>query len=209
MSRSESLARPPILSYTQNAEDVVLSRAFADQEFGFSVDISACRPVEDSVTLHCYERGWLGTNVEPDRELHGLFLEAAHATSNCAPPLGGPRGRLAFHPMGPPSDGPTRPWQSRRDLDFSPLCRPAERVPAMLLSDFIDCHGPDEGEIDFLKTDVEGWEAGVIASGDWTRRSRPVSITDAVGDKGNPTYEAWEPDLLGAGYPFALLNGLN
>jgi hypothetical protein len=36
----------------------------------------------------------------------------------------------------------------------------------MLLGDFIDCHGPDEGEIDFLKTDVEGWEAGVIASGD-------------------------------------------
>jgi Methyltransferase FkbM domain len=36
--------------------------------------------------------------------------------------------------------------------------------------DVIDCHGPDEGEIDFLKTDVEGWEAGVIASGDWTRR---------------------------------------
>jgi hypothetical protein len=79
----------------------------------------------------------------------------------------------------------------------------------MLLSDFIDCHGPDEGEIDFLKTDVEGWEAGVIASGDWTRRWRRVSITDAVGDKGNPTYEAWEPDLLGAGYLFALLNGLN
>jgi hypothetical protein len=44
MSRNESLARPPILSYTQNAEDVVLSRAFADQEFGFSVDISASVP---------------------------------------------------------------------------------------------------------------------------------------------------------------------
>jgi hypothetical protein len=42
--RSESLARPPILSSAQNPEDVVLSRAFADQEFGFYA--------EDSVTLH-------------------------------------------------------------------------------------------------------------------------------------------------------------
>ena len=57
ISRSESLARPPILSYAQNAEDVVLSRAFSDQEFGFYVDIGACHPVEDSVTLHIYERG--------------------------------------------------------------------------------------------------------------------------------------------------------
>jgi hypothetical protein len=51
MSRSESFAR---LSYTQNAEDVVMSRTFADQEFGFSVDISACHPVEEGVTLHFY-----------------------------------------------------------------------------------------------------------------------------------------------------------
>jgi uncharacterized membrane protein len=70
------LARPPILSYAQNGEDVVLSRAFADQEFGFYVDVGACHPVEDSVTLHFYERGWQGVNVEPDRELHALFLEA-------------------------------------------------------------------------------------------------------------------------------------
>jgi hypothetical protein len=116
--------------YTQNAEDVVLSRVFADQEFGFSVDISACHPVEDSVTLHFYERGWHGVNVEPDRELHALFLEAARATSICAPPLGGPRGRLAFHPTGPPSDGPARPWHSRRDLGFSPLRWPAGRMCA-------------------------------------------------------------------------------
>ena len=83
------MARPPILSYAQNAEDVVLSRVFAAQEFGFYVDIGARHSVEDSVTLHFYERGWHGVNVEPARELHALFLEAARATPICAPPLGG------------------------------------------------------------------------------------------------------------------------
>jgi uncharacterized membrane protein len=79
------LARPPILSYAQNAEDVVLSRAFADQEFGLYVDIGAYHPVEDSVTLHFYERGWRGVNVEPDRELHALFVEARPRDTNlCA-----------------------------------------------------------------------------------------------------------------------------
>jgi hypothetical protein len=31
--------------------------------------------------------------------------------------------------------------------------------------DVIDCHGPDEGEIDFLKTDVEGWEPDLLGAG--------------------------------------------
>jgi hypothetical protein len=53
----------------------------------------------------------------------------------------------------------------------------------MLLSDVIDCHGPDEGEIDFLKIDVEGWEAGVFVSGDWTRHRPRVLVIEAVDDK--------------------------
>ena len=199
------MARPPILSYAQNGEDVVLSRAFADQEFGFYVDIGACHPVEDSVTLHFYERGWHGVNVEPDRELHALFLEARPRDTNLCAAVGRPRGRVAFHPTG------TRGHGTLDATLASARCagRPAERVPAMLLSDVIDCHGPDEGEIDFLKIDVEGWEAGVIASGDWTRHRPRVLVIEAVDHKGNPTYEAWEPDLLGAGYRFAMFDGLN
>jgi FkbM family methyltransferase len=179
ISRSESLARPPILSYAQNGEDVVLSRAFADQEFGFYVDIGACHPVEDSVTLHFYERGWHGVNVEPDRELHALFLEARPRDTNLCAAVGRPRGRVAFHPTA------TRGHGTLDATLASTRCagRPAERVPAMLLSDVIDCHGPDEGEIDFLKIDVEGWEAGVIASGDWTRHRPRMLLIGAVDDK--------------------------
>jgi hypothetical protein len=79
---------------------VVLSRAFSDQDFGFYVYIGACHPVEDSVTLHFYERGWHGVNVEPDRELHALFLEARPRDSNLCAAVGRLRERVAFHPTG-------------------------------------------------------------------------------------------------------------
>ena len=91
------MARPPILSYAQNAEDVVLSRVFAAQEFGFYVDIGARHSVEDSVTLHFYERGWHGVNVEPDRGLHTLFLRDRRRGTNLSAVVGRPRGRVAFH----------------------------------------------------------------------------------------------------------------
>jgi FkbM family methyltransferase len=199
------LARPLILSYAQNGEDVVLSRAFADQEFGFYVDIGACHPVEDSVTLRFYERGWHGVNVEPDQELYAAFTQARPRDANLCCAIGRTRGRIEFHPTDTRGHG---------TLDGALASghsagRPAVRVPTILLSDVIDCHGPDGGQIDFLKVDVEGWEAEVIASGDWARHRPRVLVIEAVDDKGEPTYEAWEPALLGAGYRFAMFDGLN
>jgi len=44
----------------------------------------------------------------------------------------------------------------------------------------------DDGEIDFLKIDVEGWEAEVIASGDWIRHRPRVLVIEAVTTAANP-----------------------
>ena len=49
-----------MISYAQNAEDVVLMRAFADVEKGFYVDVGAWDPVADSVTKAFYDIGWSG-----------------------------------------------------------------------------------------------------------------------------------------------------
>jgi len=53
------------ISYAQNCEDVILSRALKGVEKGFYVDVGAMDPVFDSVTKAFYERGWRGINIEP------------------------------------------------------------------------------------------------------------------------------------------------
>ena len=203
--RSKSLAPQIMQSYAQNGEDVVLGRVFADQKLGFYVDIGACHPVEDSVTLHFYERGWHGVNVEPDHDLHAVLQHDRPRDTNLLAAIGKARGRVAFHPTGTRGHGTLDPaLASDRSLG-----RAAKRVPTFLLSDVIDCYGPDDGQIDFLKIDVEGWEAEVIASGDWARHRPRVLVIEAVDDKGHPTHQAWEPTLLGADYRFAMFDGLN
>ncbi len=192
-------------SYAQNGEDVVLRRAFADQATGFYIDIGACHPVEDSVTLYFYERGWHGVNVEPDQALHAEFLPSRPRDINLCTAVAQSRGRAAFHPTGTRGHGTLDAELASARSDG----RPAERVPTLPLSDVIDCHGPDTGDIDFLKIDVEGLEAAVIASGDWTRHRPRVLVIEAVDDEGRPTHEAWEPALLEARYIFALFDGLN
>jgi FkbM family methyltransferase len=194
-----------MLSYAQNGEDVVLARVFDGQQFGFYIDIGACHPVEDSVTLHFHERGWRGLNVEPDRELHEALLKARPGDVNLRAAVGRTRGQVAYHPTGTRGHGTLDAvLASGRSVG-----RPVEHVPTMPLSDVIDCYGPNGGEIDFLKIDVEAWEADVIASADWTRHRPRVVVIEAVDHEGRANHDAWEPGLLDAGYQFALFDGLN
>jgi hypothetical protein len=66
------------------------------------------------------------------------------------------------------------------------------------------------GEIDFLKIDVEGGEADVLAGGDWRRHRPKVIVIEAVlPGSGAPAWSAWEPFLLAQGYRFALFDTLN
>lgn len=54
-----------MISYGQNAEDVLLRRALGDAPGGFFIDAGANDPVFDSVTKHVSLHGWTGINIEP------------------------------------------------------------------------------------------------------------------------------------------------
>jgi hypothetical protein len=64
--------------------------------------------------------------------------------------------------------------------------------------------------IDFLKIDVEGAEADVLAGMDF-RRFRPrVVVLEAISPGGlQEASAAWEPDFLAKGYAFAFFDRLN
>jgi hypothetical protein len=81
-------------------------------------------------------------------------------------------------------------------------------VDQISLERIFDEYAPDTG-VDFLKIDVEGWEARVLESASWTRTRPKVIVVEAVDPGGIPTHEEWEPRLLAAGYRLALFDGLN
>ena len=51
--------------YSQNFEDVILDRCFADINNGYYIDVGAQHEEYDSVTKYFYEKGWSGINIEP------------------------------------------------------------------------------------------------------------------------------------------------
>ncbi|MGV9366661.1 FkbM family methyltransferase [Amycolatopsis sp. NPDC003731] len=197
-----------MISYAQNAEDVVLARVFAGQATGRYVDLGAGDPVVASVTKHFYDLGWRGINVEPipakARELRSARPE--DLTLQVA--VGAAPGVAKLHVV-------EDEWGwSTLDDDLAVHYRDDRRwevgaveVELTTLAALLDAH---PGPVDFLKIDVEGAERAVIEGADWTRHRPRVLVVEAT-EPGSPkpTHEQWEPMLLDAGYRCALFDGLN
>ena len=84
------------------------------------------------------------------------------------------------------------------------------------LNSILEENAPEQ--ISFLKIDVEGSEADVLASIDLSRWRPRVILLEATLPCGRPDWDhpenhgvwnKWEPDLLKAGYTFAHFDGLN
>ena len=198
----------PIVSYSQNAEDVRLCRVFGAIEDGFYVDVGAADPSLGSVTRLFYDRGWCGVNVEPSPAFEALSA-ARQRDINLRVAVG-------------ESDGLAQFFLTYPDLGMSTVDPAAhahvsekiERVEEITVTqrrlESILREQAAGRTIHFLKVDVEGMERDVLASSDWDVFRPIVVVVEAVAAwSTSPTFEAWEPLLLGAGYEFAAFDGIN
>jgi FkbM family methyltransferase len=192
-----------MVSYAQNAEDVVLRRVFADVERGFYVDVGASHPVADSVTLHFYESGWSGVNIEPDPSDFAALSQARPRDVNINAAVGTGPGPVTFYPSYTRGHGTLVAPGAGQSVETRPIV-----VPQVSLDRVFADHAPAAG-VDFLKIDVEGWETEVVGATDWHAVRPRVVLVEAVDKAGTPTHEAWEPALLTASYRFGLFDGLN
>ncbi|EGP07023.1 FkbM family methyltransferase [Bradyrhizobiaceae bacterium SG-6C] len=200
----------PMISYAQNAEDVILNRVFAGQRTGFYIDVGAWDPDIDSVTKHFYLSGWRGINIEPTDLYHARLIERRPADINLKVAIGPHPGRARFVQHGDSglsglAETTERLTSFNAISDFNTRQIEVEVTP---LSEITSRYAPPD--VDFLKIDVEGGERGVIESAEW-RAFRPrVVIVESVKPITNqPAWFDWEGLLLDAGYCFALFDGLN
>jgi len=198
----------PIISYSQNAEDIRLWRVFRTIENGFYVDIGAADPYVDSVTHLFYEHGWSGINVEPSPCFEAIS-EARKRDVNLRIAIGESEGSVPFFL--------TYPYLGMSTVDPSVhahVPKAIERIeeiaiPQRCLVSILQEHAADR-TIHFLKVDVEGAELQVLASSDWASFRPIVVIAEAVEScSTSPTHENWESVLLEAGYRFAAFDGIN
>ncbi len=200
------------VSYAQNLEDVMLWRALREEapEGGRYIDVGAADPTALSVTRAFYDRGWCGVNVEP-------LPDAAAALRRARPGDVVVEAAVAAEPGIRPFYRVVHQAQtglSTFDLD---VARRHERagarveqieVPVTTLAAL--CREHAAGPVQFLKIDVEGAEAEVLAGADFAA-CRPwivvVEVTEPL--ESGAANLPWEAGLLAAGYRPVWFDGLN
>lgn len=196
-----------LISYAQNFEDVMLWRALGKIPHGFYIDVGANDPTGDSVTKLFYDEGWTGINIEPlPSHFEELRRERPRDINiNCA--VGSTNGTVDLWDCGVLGWATAAPavishyeLQGRHGI--------YRKAQLTTLNDV--CEKYVDGEIHFLKIDVEGLEKSVLEGID-LKRFRPwIVVVEATmpgsDEEGVPL---WEPLLLTQGYNFAYADGIN
>ena len=194
-------------SYAQLQEDVILFRALGRIRIGFYVDVGACDPDHLSVTKAFYDLGWHGINIEPVPGRAERLAALRPRDINLALAASDRVGKVVLHELERSGLSTVVDHFAARG-EGRGFVRKSYTVPTDTLEHVLERHAPTA--IHFLKVDVEGAEASVLAGANFTRH-RPwivlVEANEPLSD--TPSYAQWEPRLLSAGYSFTMTDGLN
>jgi FkbM family methyltransferase len=195
------------ISYAQNFEDIMLWRALKHVENGFYIDVGANDPVADSVTNAFYSHGWCGINIEPLSSYHAALQRERPRDISLRCAAGAICGEIELW------DCEIRGWAT---ADKSVIAYHEEnghigsfqKVPILPLSEI--CNVNVEGEIHFLKIDVEGFEKSVIEGMDFSRFRPWILVIEATRPNSvEEVYGEWEDIVLSNNYLLAYTDGLN
>lgn len=193
------------VSHAQNFEDVLLWRALRNVENGSYLDIGAQDPVQDSVSLAFYERGWRGIHVEPTPTYAAKLRDARPDETVIQAAVSASSGPIEFHEFADTglSTGKADIAAMHEEQGFRVR---KSLVPTVRLDDLLQ----RAGELHWLKIDVEGMEGEVLAS--WgTHPARPwVLVVEAT----TPLHQEqtdglWRHHLVDRGYADVHFDGLS
>jgi FkbM family methyltransferase len=203
------------ISWAEQWEDVRLWRVLRDRSPGFYVDVGAMDPSEDSVTRAFYDRGWSGLNVEANPFYVKRLIDARPRDRIEGVAAGRERGTATLHVVRSAEGGETGLTTLEDEVAAGHAGEGSEvveiEVDVVPLSELLEGEeGAEPGRFHFLKVDVEGHEAEVLAGAD-LRRFHPlvVSIEARAPRRAVDTYLESETILVDAGYVFAADDGLN
>jgi len=177
----------PLHSYSQDGEDMLLRPLlmesvpnYVDYK-GFFVDIGAHHPFRFSNTMHFYELGWHGINVEPTPAAIALFNQYRSNDINLNVGIGAEQTRQTLYCFNDSAfNSFDQITSENRDQDDGPVhITETVEVDIYPLAQILDEHLPAGTTIDFMSVDVAGLDVKVLQSNNWAKyRPKFVLVED-------------------------------
>lgn len=168
--------------FSQEGEDILLSRLFSGQRKGFYVDVGAHHPERFSNTLWAYRRGWSGINIDASTTAVQALKKHRPRDVNLQLAVSDQTGSMELFEFQEPALNTVQ--SKRRDFieEFTEFSATSTIVKTATLAQILEQHlHPANTTIDFMSIDVEGNEAAVLASNDWGRFHPRVVVLEVLG----------------------------
>jgi FkbM family methyltransferase len=163
-------------SFSQEGEDLILSRIFDNKTNGFYVDVGAHHPKRFSNTYIFYKLGWRGINIEPNPEAYKLFMKYRSGDTNLNCGVAQNFGSLNYYMF---DESALNTFDSKilhsRIKNTSYKHTKTVTLEVLPLSEIFQLNLPKYKQIDFLTVDAEGFDLEVLKSNDW-HAYRPVCV---------------------------------
>lgn len=195
------------ICFGQNFEDVVLWRAFAGLTAGRYLDIGAQHPAIDSVSRSFYLAGWRGIHVEPVPFYANALREDRPDEIVVEAAVGNGTAPLTIHVIEGTglSTGVPEVAAAHSAAGHSPV---AIEVPQITLGALLDRFVGEE--LNWLKIDVEGMEAAVLASWGESKVRPWVVVIEAIDPTiGSASDGQWRELIEARGYHEVLFDGVS
>ncbi len=166
-------------SFSQEGEDILLSRIFEDRETGFYVDIGAHHPQRFSNTMFFYQKGWRGINIDALPGSMEAFRKERPEDINLEIAVSDKVEELRFYifnDLALSTFSRTLAEEYKQKDEYS-VAGEILLKTCRLEDIFIEHLLPGQ-RIDFMSVDVEGFEINVLKSNNWKIYRPQVILTE-------------------------------
>lgn len=170
-------------SFSQEGEDILLSRMFEGKKEGFYIDIGAHHPKRFSNTYWAYRRGWKGICIDPQPGIKKKFTRSRPKDIFLELGVGEISHRDTYFEF---SDAAlnTLDEERARFLIQNTKYKLIKKVEIEIyrLENILKQHLPNEtnDKIDFLSLDVEGFELSVLKSNNFYMYKPTILVIEVM-----------------------------
>jgi len=154
------------VSFSQEGEDLVISRLLEGEKSGFYVDVGAHHPFRFSNTAKFYKLGWHGINIDATPGSMKLFRKYRKADINIEAAIHSDCIPMTYFIM---SDTALNGFLESEDIPAKYFVKQQIEVIPQKLSDIFENNILPDQTIDFLTIDVEGADMSVLRSNNWNK----------------------------------------
>ena len=191
-----------VKSYSQEGEDLILTRILGEKKEGFYIDVGAHHPKRFSNTFLFYEKGWRGINIEARPGSKKIFDKIRPCDINVEVPISSEDKILKYYMYNEPAlNGFSEEMsKSRNGLREYKIIKEID-LHTKTLKDVLDSNMMEGQHIDFMTIDVEGLDYDVLVSNDWAKyKPSIILIEDGEFDLHSMEKSKVYNYLIGKGY---------